>query len=76
LLSQFYISLIALILNSSFSLLDIFLFLILTPFNGTEMAFYVLMCHKETAHSLTLSNQQRQSTWAMGCESAENWQLP
>ena len=27
--------------------------LILTPYNGTEMAFYVLMCRKETAHSLT-----------------------
>jgi len=30
------------------------LLLILTPFNGTEMAFYVLMCRKETAHSLTV----------------------
>ena len=35
-----------------------FLLLILTRFNGTEMAFYVLMCRKETAHSLTVKSGQ------------------
>jgi len=36
-----------------FIVVTYFLLLILTPFNGTEMAFYMLMYCKEIAHSLT-----------------------
>ena len=41
-------------LHFTFFFIDVtyFLLLILAPFNGTEMASYVLMCRKETAHSL------------------------
>ena len=51
--SLFYISFIALILHFFLITVKYISFLILIPCNGTEMAYYVLMCRKETAHSLT-----------------------